>query len=243
MPGKFQDEELFRRDDERSETRLRDGAPTTPAGLLIDRLSLLVGSDQAAVALVHQALRNARRDALPMGAELGEFVRAHMIDLVAARVGPRLTAALLAELDEFLRNDRMHSQPAPVTPRVEPVRALPCIVVVERDVLTRANLARTMIRGGFEVRAAAELDDLRRLEPPVDVVLIDIAKRDPAALHHALAAHVPPPAVMAWTSEKRLTATRILREAQIEHGEVIPRSASTAELLAVIRQLLTSRAG
>lgn len=244
---KVRSDEAERFLEERSETRARDaGSPPSPGALLLDRLSLLVGSDQAASALIAHALRSARRDELPVGHELGEFVRAHLLEPLTHRVGPRLTSALLADLDDEL----LAAPPALAShgaalgaQRPSPTEgsALTCVVVIERDVLARANLARTAIRGGFEVRVAHDLDELRRIDPPVDVVIVDVTAVDPSALGDALAVHRPLPAVMVWTADKRLTSVRALRDARVEHAEVVPKTASTAELLAVLRQLVGRR--
>ncbi len=148
----------------------------TPAQQLLRLLDLSLGNPTVARAAVAHALGLAGRDELPASAtELLGFVRAHLVSILTSELGPRLTMALLDDLEmkldpapadsqvRALRNGAYPLSPPPSSTRREIGKldfrpnatpapsALLGVLVIDPDRISRPVLARALLRARWSV--------------------------------------------------------------------------------------------
>jgi hypothetical protein len=155
------------------------GAPeheSTAAQQLLQLLDLSLGNPTVARAAVAHALGLAGRQELPTSpAELLSFVRAHLVSILTSELGPRLTMALLDDLEakldpapvdshvRALRQDAPPSSLPPSSRRREIAKldfrpnhtptpsALLGVLVIDPDRINRPVLARALLRARWSV--------------------------------------------------------------------------------------------
>ncbi len=154
-------------------------------------LSLAYGDDKRATDAVSRALSESGLSRLPDGATaLFEFVAREMVPVLTSDLGPRLTIALLAELEAFrdAAAPAIAAHPvseAPVTgPRRRSVSDATVstssrrrVLLVDTDRLRRANIARALLRAKCDVSAVESAKELRASlegEPLHDLAVVDL---------------------------------------------------------------------
>ena len=162
----------------------------TPAQRALRRLLSAAFDDPSrANEAIVQALHHAGIPELPDDSEeILAFTRAHVVPIVAQAVGARLGDALIVDFEEELKALPTPPMPFPtplasMPPVIPPDRAsaprmhsLNCtVLLVDADRLTRAPLARALVRGGCAVTAVEDVPGTvaaLRAEK-IDVALLD----------------------------------------------------------------------
>jgi hypothetical protein len=236
-----------------------------PAQLLLELLELSLGNQTVARAAVAHALGLAGRDELPRNpSELLGFVRAHLVSILTGELGPRLTLALLDDLEAKL-------DPAPANSHIRPRRtetaeassppsssrrelgkldfrwaatpapsALLGVLVVDPDRVQRPVLARALLRARWSVTM---------IDSPADLgVAFEAGERFGAALvrmDHPLAdtllaevvARYPDAVIIARGNDPHRARAR-LAELGVARHDVRPSDAPAEELVDAIRRSL-----
>jgi CheY-like chemotaxis protein len=145
--------------------------------MLATLLASVFGSPQEAQATIDRALADGGRTELPASApELLAFLRAHLLPILSADIGPRLTMALL---DDFVAK---HEARSGVRDKEAKARRR-AVVLVDPDRVSRPALARALLRAGCHVtvvESAQELEALADAGETVDVAIVDL--KHPARL-------------------------------------------------------------
>lgn len=140
--------------------------------MLATLLASAYGAPEDARAVIERALVDAGRTELPdTGPELLAFVRAHLVPILSADVGPRLTMALL---DDFVAK---HEARSGVRDKEAPETRRRSVLLVDPDRVGRPALARALLRAGCHVTvvdAPRQLEELAAAGEPVDVAVIDV---------------------------------------------------------------------
>lgn len=140
---------------------------------LRELLSTVLGSASSAGDLISTALSHARRAELPDDpTKLLSFARAHVIEQLAALVGPRLALTVLEELRARLRD--VDAAPASTRQAVSAPRAAAGMLLVDPDAFLRAGLARLLVRETWRVEAVARITDAECSLDAYDVVVVSL---------------------------------------------------------------------
>ena len=219
-------------------------------------LALAYGDEKRAVEAVSRALAESGRVELPEGATaLFEFVAREMVPALTSDLGPRLTIALLAELETF--RDAASNAPAanpmseaPVTgPRRRSVsEATPStsrtrVLLVDPDRLRRANIARALLRAKCDVTAVESPSELRAAltgETPHDIAVVDLGGAAAVELldaFSALAAELP---LVACAPDPAAT-NRVLTARRVKTFVACSRGAAPDDVAAIARSHVAVR--
>lgn len=154
----------------RANSAREDGAE--PRETLAALLSSAYGTREDAQAVIDRALADGGRTELPAsGAELLAFVRAHLLPILSADIGPRLTMALL---DDFVAK---HEARSGVRDRESPEARRRSVMLVDPDRIGRPAIARALLRAGCNVTvvdSARQLEELAAAGETFDVAILDV---------------------------------------------------------------------
>jgi len=228
-------------------------------------LALAYGDEKRALEAVSRALAESGRASLPDRAhDLFEFVAREMVPALTTDLGPRLTIAVLAELEAF-RNAHPHASPltsrpvsdAPVTgprrrslpessfssapppPRPGVTRTL----LVDSDRLRRANIARSLLRAKCDMTAVDSPTELRAvLESEVshDIAVVDLGGTNAIDILDALASLAPELPILACAPDAVATE-RLLTARRVKSFVVCSRSTAPDDLAAIATKHVASR--
>ncbi|MGZ5968867.1 MAG: hypothetical protein ACXWP4_14440, partial [Polyangiales bacterium] len=132
---------------------------------LLERLAVVLGDTREAAQFLATALRAAGRTEVPRDpAQICSFARAHLVEMVAAAVGPRSAMIFLEDLREHFGNGRPPTPPV-ITRTSQSLKAASDVqirgdevVIVDDDRFARATLARLLIQAGKHVLAYDAFD-------------------------------------------------------------------------------------
>lgn len=226
----------------------------TPAQRALRRLLSAAFDDPSqANETVIRALESAQLGELPGDAEdMLAFTRIHVAPIVGEALGPRLASALVTDFEEELSVLPTPPMPFPTPlaqkPPVIPIdrssspraAALSCaVLLVDVDRLTRAPLARALVRGGCNVTA---VEDVAGASAALRAEKIDVAILDgdsPAfeALVKAIVAAPGSVAIVARAEKTAAANSRLLTSGARDFA-VRAKSASSAELIELIAQFV-----
>ena len=155
---------------QRAKPSLRgDGAE--PREVLVTILASAYGSIGDAQTVIGRALEEGGRTELPTSEpELLAFVRAHLLPILSADIGARLTMALL---DDFIAKHEVRSG---VRDKKAPEARRRSVILVDPDRVGRPAIARALLRAGCHVAAidsTRQLDELAAAGETVDVAIVD----------------------------------------------------------------------
>ena len=209
------------------------GEATEARELLVALLTQAYGSAHDAQAALDRALVDAARTELPPGGpELLAFVRAHLLPILSAAVGPRLTMAML---DDFVAKHEARSGE-----RSSKDRPLG-VVVVDPDRVGRPALARALLRAGCHVTVVdctADLDELASWGGTVDVAVVDVTHPGRLVLLEAIVDRFPQARLVA-RSDAGASTQDLLQSLGVARFEVVPRDVPVRALIdGVLRALL-----
>lgn len=171
--------------------------PRPASSILLDVLTVVMGSAHLASAVVVDALQKSGKRALPDDAgELVVFAWAHVVEAVSSAMGAAPAASFMEKLRSALDGERhAPSQPARthdsqqmdsgVRGRGDGLRVL----IIDSDALARSVLARTLARAGMELLVADHAEEaLSRSHElgRVHVVYCPLDRRGAAELLHLL---------------------------------------------------------
>lgn len=237
----------------------------TPAQQLLQLLDLSLGNPTVARAAVAHALGLAGRDELPTSpTELLGFVRAHLVSILTNELGPRLTMALLDDLEAKL-------DPAPVDSQVRALRqgapassippsstrreiakldfrpnatplpsALLGVLVIDPDRINRPVLARALLRARWSVTmvdSPAELAVAFASGEKFGVALVRMDHPHADPMVSELTARFPSLVVVARCAETTQAHAR-LAAMRVAKFEVRSSDAPPEELVDAIRRIL-----
>ena len=214
----------------------RAGARSSPTASQVreELIRLLVGayaSAEDAQAALHRALHHAMRHELPTSVpELLTFVRAGLLPVLSADLGPRLTMSLL---DDFIRR---HENRSGVRERSLQV------MLVDTDRLGRSVLARALLRERWHVTVVdslEELGELARSGEVVDVAILD--GRHPAKLLmlEMMVDHFPSAALVVRSAGEGATC-KLLQALGVASFEMLPLDASSETIVEAARRMAQS---
>jgi hypothetical protein len=223
-------------------------------GTLLTLLEMAYGSRKPAVAALEHALALAGRRELPARPdEVVGFVRAHLLDILTAEVGPRLTMALIDDLvlsiestpeDEVSVSGPPESMPRPVA-RVElrsrasaPSKADLSVLLVDPDRVGRASLARTFLRVRWAVSVVDSMDDLDealRSSERIDVAIVDVRHPLAEPIACAIAAALPGVVLVARGTDAA-SARSLIEASGVQRWEIRSRDAPAEELMEAVRR-------
>jgi CheY-like chemotaxis protein len=221
-------------------------------------LALAYGDEKRAVEAVSRALSESGRIELPEQATaLFEFVAREMVPALTSDLGPRLTIALLAELEAFRDAAPIAPSPAthplseaPVTgprrrsvseatPSTSRTRAL----LVDPDRLRRANIARALLRAKCDVTAvesAAELRAALASEAVHDIAIVDLGGAKAVELLDAFSTLAPDLPLVACAPDPDAT-NRVLTARRVKTFVACGRSAAPDDIAAIARSHVAVR--
>lgn len=210
-------------------------------------LDLAFGDENSGRVLIQAALRSARRATLPNDPEaVLNFVRAHMMSTLTEELGPRVTSALLDQLDEDLRREqvppstRRAVDEVPVitseVPKSSGVRLRSSVLLVDDDRFARSNLARTLITNSCDVCAAETPLDVRSQDSRLDVAIINMNIAEVAAVLGALLAKAPDIRIIAIATDAA-AADALLRAASVRTYRVVPRAMRGSDVIELIKRI------
>lgn len=171
------------------EGRRRREAESRTRSLLLQMLEGACGSRETAVSTLRLALVRAALDGVPDTAEeAAHFVREHLLGKLSEDVGPRLAFSLMDDLIERLEaptDSGVIPVPTPTTTeRSERVarlsvrslqRAKGTLLLVDKDALRRATVARHLLPARWDLRTASSHDEVfdaaRDGEQPAAIVV------------------------------------------------------------------------
>jgi CheY-like chemotaxis protein len=140
--------------------------------MLATLLGSAYGSIDDAQAVIDRALEDGERAELPTsGPELLAFLRAHMVPILSADIGARVTMALL---DDFIAK---HEARSGVRDKEAPEARRLAVLLVDPDRINRPALARALLRARCHVEvvdSALELEELAAAGERLDVVVVDV---------------------------------------------------------------------
>ncbi len=177
---------------------------------LLSLLELALGGHTRAEEALDNALAEAGRDDVPTErTELIAFVRAHLVNVLTAEIGPRLTLALMDDLLSHLQHTEPSSgaiptaSPPPASaPRPAQARdstdtaelsphAPKHVVLVDPDRVGRTTFARALVRAQWQVTvidSVGELANLLRSGEPLHAAIVDADHPLASSVFEALAA-------------------------------------------------------
>jgi hypothetical protein len=234
-----------------------DSSTTGAQRALLSLLEMALGAREAAHQVVARGLADSGRSELPSsGPELVGFVRAHLLEPMSDHIGPRLTMALVTDLEAQLDPGvpgSVHEPSAPPTSLTRSVRqptsgAAPhstrapkmAIVLVDGDRVGRTALARALLRAGCEVMVAdlpRDLESALDAADPVDVALVDADHAAAIAIVALLAERRPGVPVVVRSNDP---VGMLARLAQVTTAkvDVRPRHAGPDELIDAMKRVL-----
>lgn len=181
-----------------------------------------------------------------------DFVRAHMMSVLAEELGPRIVSALLDELARELARSSDDADPPssrrPVSerpvitsevPKSSGVRLRSSVILVDPDRFARSNLARTLVTGACDVAAAESPLDIRSFDGRLDVAIINMDVPDVAMILGAILATEPDVRVIAMSNDVA-SAETLLRAARVRTFRVIGRAARGTDVLELVKRLSLS---
>jgi CheY-like chemotaxis protein len=147
--------------------------------MLATLLASAYGSTDDAQMALARALADGDRTDLPAsGPELLAFVRAHLLPILSADIGARLTMALL---DDFIAKHEVRSgvrsKEPTVARRKVPESGSVNVILVDPDRIGRPAVARALLRAGCHVTAVdstRQLEELSAAGEKVDVAIVDV---------------------------------------------------------------------
>lgn len=218
-------------------------------------MEMAYGSRGPAIGALDRGLALAGRDRLPDDPEeVLAFVRAHLLSLLSADVGPRLTMALV---DDFVARFDLPSPSAPgpsppppsmprpvgrvsLRPRSASAPAAPLmrVLLVDPDRVGRATLARSLMRARWGVGVVDSVQDLPDVfhgEPPPDAAIVDVYHPCAAAILEAVVAAMPGLLVIVRGSDGP-QARELLSAARVTRYEIRSREAPAEELIDAVKR-------
>jgi hypothetical protein len=235
-----------------------DDGPSTQPGSgdsrrsLASLLAMAFGGVEAARAAVAQALaRTGRRELPATGPELLAFVQAHLLTPLSDEIGPRLTLALVDDLVALLDPGAVPVPRAPADPpahapgsatrpgswpRVRGIRL--AVLLVDPDRVGRAELARALLRAGWNVTLVDTVADLGvalQDEAPVDAVLVDASHFAAQAILAELVRRRPHVALVARSVDAARTRA-LLGPLGLTRLSVCPRGAPAGTLIDALKR-------
>jgi hypothetical protein len=230
-------------------------SPPGEGASLPSRLGMAYGSPAPALQALNRALLLAGRAELPGDpSELVAFVHAHLLPILIAEIGPRLSMALV---DDLVADLAPVSSTLPLGPPESP-RALArvslrsrtaaprktelSVLLVDLDRVWRSMLARDLVRVRWGVSAidqADELGDVIQPGEPIDVAIIDVRHPHAAAIVDAVVSAFPTVVVVARASSPA-KAQALLGGRGLTRLEVRSPDAPAEELIQAVRRLVES---
>lgn len=196
--------------------------------MLAALLASAYGSPEEARVVVDRALTVAGRTDLPAaGPELLAFVRAHLLPILSADIGPRLTMALL---DDFVAK---HEERSGVRDKGAPASRRPSVVLVDPDRVGRPALARALLRAGCHVTvvdSAHQLEEIAAAGEVVDVAIVDVMHAARLPLLEGIVEHFPSARLVVRSDAEEGTSD-LLQGLGARRFEIVPRG-TTAQALA-----------
>jgi CheY-like chemotaxis protein len=226
-------------------------------------LALAYGDEKRALEAVARALSESGRAVLPDGSHaLFEFVAREMVPALTTDLGPRLTIALLAELEAFRdsspRASPLPSQPiseAPVTgPRrrslseqsfssAPPQPGRTRTLLVDSDRLRRANLARALLRAKCDMTAVESPSELRTMlasEIVHDIAVVDLGGSNALEILDAFASLAPDLPLIACAPDAVATE-RVLTARRVKSFVTCSRSTAPDDIAVIATKHVASR--
>jgi CheY-like chemotaxis protein len=140
--------------------------------MLATLLGSAYGSTEDAQAVIDRALVDGGRTELPAsGPELLAFLRAHLVPILSADIGARVTMTLL---DDFIAK---HEARSGVRDKEAPEARRLAVLLVDPDRVGRPAIARALLRARCHVAvvdSAQQLEDLAAVGEAVDVAVVDV---------------------------------------------------------------------
>jgi hypothetical protein len=220
---------------------------------LVSLLELAYGSRAAAVEVVERCLALGGQRRLPDDApDVLAFVRANLVGILTADIGPRLTMALV---DDFATRFGLQTSPqvssAPPGSMPRPVarvslrsRSAPAaapekrVVLVDADLVGRASLARALMRARWGVTVAESTEDFAEAfqgESPPTAVIVDANHPGAAQVLCALVALAPDMVAIVRGSDGA-KALALLEACGVRRFDLRSREAPVEELLEAIQR-------
>jgi hypothetical protein len=219
---------------------------------LASLLAMAFGGAEAAHAAVAQALTRTGRQELPAsGPELLAFVQAHLLTPLSDEIGPCLTQALVDDLVALLDPGAVPAPPDPAHPpspapgsatrpgswpRARGTRL--AVLLVDPDHVGRAELARALLRAGWNVTLVDTVADLGvalQDDAPVDAALLDTAHFAARAIVAELVQRRPQVALVARSGDPDRTRA-LLGPLGLTRLSVCPRGAPAEELIDALKR-------
>ncbi|MEO7092273.1 MAG: hypothetical protein ABI175_03415, partial [Polyangiales bacterium] len=151
-------------------------------------------------------------------------------------------ASLLEELERLIEPARPTAAPRP-SPSQEPASDVRmqrlCVILIDRDSLSRTSLARTLVQAACDVSAGpvtAEVLGAFTTWGEVDALVFDPASEDLPLLSAALFGKTPPPLV-AWTRLTGDAATTAARAHGLGVATVVSKSLPLRQVTFAIRAI------
>ncbi len=188
--------------------------------MLTALLSSAYGAPEDAQAVIERALADGGRAELPSsGPELVAFVRAHLLPILSADIGPRLTMALL---DDFVAK---HEARSGVRDKEAPEARRRSVILVDPDRIGRPAVARALLRAGCHVTvvdSARQLEELAAAGEAFDVAIVDAMHPARLPLLEGIVERFPG-ARLVVRSDAGEGASELLQGLGAKRFEVLPR--------------------
>jgi len=140
--------------------------------MLATLLGSAYGSIEDAQTVIDRALVDGGRAELPeSGPELLSFLRAHLVPILSADIGARVTMALL---DDFIAK---HEARSGVRDKESPEARRLAVLLVDPDRVGRPAMARALLRARCHVvvvDSAQQLEELAAAGEALDVAVVDV---------------------------------------------------------------------
>jgi CheY-like chemotaxis protein len=234
-------------------------ASTPPQREVVRILALAYGDEKRATEAVSRALSESGISHLPEGpTALFEFVAREMVPALTSDLGPRLTIALLAELEAF-RDSAAPAIPAhpvseaPVTgPRRRHVLDATAsvssttrrrVLLVDADRLRRANIARALLRAKCDVSAVESAKELRASlegEPRHDLAVVDLGGPTAVELLEVFSSVDPDLPLVAFAPDPEAT-DRVLSARRVKAFVTCARSTPPDDIAGIVNGQLAGQ--
>jgi PleD family two-component response regulator len=221
------------------------------------------GAEERVASIIGSALLSANRASAPKGPrELLTFVKACVLPLVSADLGPRIAMAMLDEIaaelalentdafdvpfpgGESASHERaaVRSSPAPAhtLPPVSGARARPSVLFADANRFQRAAIARALVTDGYDVRVSetsASLASELASNEPLHLVVLDVEHPQVESLLERIVEARPELPVVAMARAYG-PAAALLRAAGVDAFDVRLKDAPMEELVDLIRRLV-----
>lgn len=134
-----------------------------------------------------------------------------------------------------------HSTAAPPPPTRKARKvARPAVILVDADRFGRASLARAMVQAQCDVTVLDDVGEVMKVlesNEPLDVLVADVDGIEIDPLLRTLVRLRPDVPVVAWTKSTRAIAEHVLMTNSVQHYEIVPKGARSAEVIEVVRRL------